>query len=144
MAAVLVDQRLDHHPIANQSLFDDPLRGWRRNHTTSTTATGSLLSLGHLYEVLGWLYLQLLTFLVTDNQFLLATNAAPTLFCRTNDHLFHPRQVRRQCLTARMFLCFPFPVYHHFGGLAVQRGTFTLGFYLRLADAWFFLQQLQL
>ena len=57
MAAVLVDQRLNHHAIADQSLFDDPLRGWRRNHTTSTTATGSLLSLGHLYEVLGWLYL---------------------------------------------------------------------------------------
>ena len=43
-----------------------------------------------------------------------------------------------------MFLGFPFPLNHHVAALAVQRGTFTLRFYLRLADAGFFLQQFQL
>src|SRR5215469_7014171 len=103
-----------------------------------------LLALAHLYEVPGRLYLQLLTDLVTDHYFLLATNTALTLFFRTSNHSFYPWQVRRQCLPPGMFLCVPFPRYHHFTDLAVQRGTFALGFYLRLADAGFFLQQLQL
>src|SRR5215813_9008815 len=144
MTAVLVHQRMDHHAIADQSLFDDPLRHWRCHHPASTTAARSLLTLGHLYEVLGRLHLQLLTDRVTDNYFLFPTNPAPTLFRRTTNHPFYPWQVRRQCLAAGMFLGVPFPRDHHFADLAVQRGTFTLGFYLRLADPGFFLQQLQL
>src|SRR5262249_31110665 len=51
MFAVLADQRLDHYAIADQPLFDDPLRDRRRPHSASTAAAGSLLSLAYLYEI---------------------------------------------------------------------------------------------
>src|SRR5215813_8089578 len=114
MTAVLVHHRLDHHSIADQSLFDDPLPKRCRHNSASTTPARSLLALGHLHEVLGRFHLLLLTDLVTNHDLLLPTNTASTLFRRASNHPFYTWQVRRQWLPARVFLGFQFLCDSHF------------------------------
>src|SRR3977135_3748790 len=48
MISVLVHDRIDHHPVAHQTLLDDPLRQRRRADSLGATLTGSPLAPDHL------------------------------------------------------------------------------------------------
>ena len=53
MIAILGHNRVDHHPVAHQALFDDPLPAAApRSRPFRAALTGSLLALGHHHEVL--------------------------------------------------------------------------------------------
>src|SRR5262249_55804032 len=101
MIAILADHRVDHHPIADQTLVDDPCRGRSCDDAPVTAAATPLLASGHQDEVLGWLYIQLLALLVADDFGRLATVRATGRFRRTRDYTFYPRQICGECLPSR-------------------------------------------
>jgi hypothetical protein len=58
MIAILRNQDIDHHPVADQALVDDPDRQRRRRHAAFRTApAGALLALGHHHEIAGGLHI---------------------------------------------------------------------------------------
>jgi hypothetical protein len=104
MVAVLRHHRVDHHPVARQSLFDDPGRRRGRRHAAFPAALAdALFALGHHHEVFGGLDVQLLAGLVADHRRRLAAGLAGALFRRAGDHAFHTRQFGRQFLPSWMF-----------------------------------------
>src|ERR1035437_7208564 len=56
------------HLIADQTLFDDPRWNWGRRHAAFLAMlAGALFALGHHYEVLGGLYIQLFADVVANH-----------------------------------------------------------------------------
>src|SRR6059058_5681012 len=84
--------------------FRDAARRQRRaaNALFFTGLAGALFALGHHHEVLGRLNLQVLALLIADDGGWLATLAANALLGRAGDEPFHPGQLGRQGLAARM------------------------------------------
>ena len=86
MIAVLGHHRVDHHPVADQTLLDDPRRHRRRRHAALfALLAGPLLALGHQHEVLGRLHIQLLALVVADHRRFRAAAAAGALFRRAGN-----------------------------------------------------------
>ena len=98
--------------------------------------TGSLLAFGHPHEVFGRLDIQLFSTLVADHARFFATLVADALIGRASDHLFDPRQIRRQLLATGMFA-------RLLKG-QLQLLALTFGFDLGATDSRLKLEQLQL
>src|SRR5664279_6260070 len=132
-----LNNRIDHHLVANQRLLDDPLRQGRRYHASLLALlAGALLALGHQHKVFRRIDIQLLAFLVADHRRFPAAAAAPALLRRAGHDLLHPRQILRQGLPARMLAPW-FPA-------CGFRLALALGLDFGTADARLQLQQLQL
>jgi hypothetical protein len=104
MVAVFGDHCVDHHPVADQALFDDPRwNGGRRHAAFLAMFAGALFALGHHHEVLGGLRIQLLADVVSNHRCRLAASRTGALFRRAGNHALHTRQVGGQFLPAWMW-----------------------------------------
>jgi hypothetical protein len=68
-------------------------RGFSQKHPT--VGTGSFLAFSYPHKVLGWLDIELLGHLVTDDHLLLATSAAHAFLRLAGNELLYPRQLSR-------------------------------------------------
>ena len=94
MVAIFGDDRVDHYPIADQALFDDPCRRRSCDDAPVAAAATTLFALDHQHEILGRLHIQLLALLVADDFGRLATVRAAGLFRRARDYALYPLQIR--------------------------------------------------
>ncbi len=94
--------RIDHHPVADQTSFDDPRRNRGRRYAAFFAApTGALFTLGRHHEVLGRLDIQLFADIVADDILGLSAGWAGALFRSSGNHALHARQRGRQLLASR-------------------------------------------
>jgi hypothetical protein len=101
MVRVLGDHRLDHYPIAGQSLLHDARRHWRHRYRAGlAAAAGTLFTLDHPHEVPCRLDIHQFVLVVTDYGRLCA--ALPASLFRAANHFLDPRQILRQALPPRM------------------------------------------
>src|ERR1035437_9005596 len=137
--AILGHHRVDHHTVAHQALFDDPLRRRGRDHPGFLAAlAGALFAFGHHHEVLRRLHVQLFAHVVADDRLDLAASLAGALFRRAGDHSLHAWQDGGQLLPPRMLtalLLF---------GRRRQRLALALCLDLDVAHPGFQIQQLEL
>src|SRR5208337_861187 len=104
MVAILRHHRVDHHPVADQTLFDDPRWNRGRRHADFLAMlAGALFAFGHHHEVLGGLDIQLLADVVANHRRGLAASRTGALLRRTGNHALHTWQAGGQFLPAWVF-----------------------------------------
>jgi hypothetical protein len=103
MVAIFGDHCVDHHPVADQALFDDPRRSGGRRHSAFLAMLASaLFALGHHHEVLGGLHIQLLADVVSNHRCRLAASRTGALLRCAGHHALHTRQLGGQLLSTWM------------------------------------------
>ena len=99
MIAVLLDQHVDHDPVAHQPLLDDPRCQRSSGHTAlAAVVANPLLAPRDHHKVLRRFQLQMFAFVVADRRGLLLTVATDALLGRAGDHpLTRGRDAGRLC-----------------------------------------------